>query len=51
MYKISAKGFFQGYRKCDLLIICLIMIMKFEMVCFEDEGSPDYPFVLTGFGG
>ena len=48
--KISAKGFSLGYiGSVILLIICLIMIMKFEWFGFEDEGFPTrFSFVLTG---
>jgi len=48
--KISAKGFSLGYiGSVILLIICLIMIMKFEWFGFEDEGLPTrLSFVLTG---
>ncbi len=48
--KISAKGFSLGYiGSVILLIICLIMIMKYEWFGFEDEGMPTrLSFVLTG---
>jgi UMF1 family MFS transporter len=48
--KISAKGFSLGYiGSVILLIICLIMIMKYEWFGFEDEGLPTrLSFVLTG---
>ena len=48
--KISAKGFSLGYiGSVILLIICLIMIMKYEWFGFEDEGFPTrFSFVLTG---
>lgn len=48
--KISAKGFSLGYiGSVILLIICLIMILKYEWFGFEDEGLPTrLSFVLTG---
>ena len=48
--KVSAKGFSLGYiGSVILLIICLIMIMKYEWFGFEDEGFPTrFSFVLTG---
>jgi len=48
--KISAKGFSLGYiGSVILLIICLIMIMKYEWFGFEDEGLPTrLSFVFTG---
>ncbi len=48
--KISAKGFSLGYiGSVILLILCLIMIMKYEMFGFEDAGLPTrLSFVLTG---
>lgn len=48
--KISAKGFSLGYiGSVILLIICLVMIMKYEMFGFEDAGLPTrLSFVLTG---
>lgn len=48
--KISAKGFSLGYiGSVILLVICLIMILKFEWFGFEDEGLPTrLSFVLTG---
>ena len=48
--KISAKGFSLGYiGSVILLIICLIMIMKYEWFGFQDEGFPTrFSFVLTG---
>jgi len=48
--KISAKGFSLGYvGSVILLIVCLIMILKFEWFGFEDEGLPTrLSFVLTG---
>ena len=48
--KISAKGFSLGYiGSVILLIICLIMIMKYDWFGFEDEALPTrLSFVLTG---
>ena len=48
--KISAKGFSLGYiGSVILLILCLVMILKYEMFGFEDEGLPTrLSFVLTG---
>jgi UMF1 family MFS transporter len=48
--KISAKGFSLGYiGSVILLIICLIMIMKYDWFGFEDEGLPTrLSFVFTG---
>ncbi|MFO8146533.1 MAG: MFS transporter [Gillisia sp.] len=48
--KISAKGFSLGYiGSVILLIICLIMILKYDWFGFEDEGLPTrLSFVLTG---
>ena len=39
--KISAKGFSLGYiGSVILLILCLLMILKYDMFGFEDEGLP-----------
>ncbi len=48
--KASAKGFSLGYiGSVILLILCLIMILKYEWFGFEDEGLPTrISFVLTG---
>ncbi|MEO2071729.1 MAG: MFS transporter [Zunongwangia sp.] len=48
--KISAKGFSLGYiGSVILLILCLLMILKYDMFGFEDEGLPTrLSFVLTG---
>ncbi|TVZ27981.1 UMF1 family MFS transporter [Gillisia sp. Hel_I_86] len=48
--KISAKGFSLGYiGSVILLIICLILIMKYDWFGFEDPGLPTrLSFVLTG---
>jgi len=48
--KVSAKGFSMGYiGSVILLILCLLMILKFEWFGFEDEGLPTrLSFVLTG---
>ncbi|MDN3594591.1 MFS transporter [Zunongwangia endophytica] len=48
--KISAKGFSLGYiGSVILLVLCLLMILKYEMFGFEDEGLPTrLSFVLTG---
>jgi len=48
--RISAKGFSLGYiGSVILLIICLVMILKFEWFGFENEGLPTrLSFVLTG---
>ena len=48
--KISAKGFSLGYiGSVILLIICLVMIMKYDWFGFEDAGLPTrLSFVLTG---
>ncbi|MFV8226858.1 MFS transporter [Christiangramia aquimixticola] len=48
--KASAKGFSLGYiGSVILLVICLIMILKYDWFGFEDEGLPTrLSFVLTG---
>lgn len=48
--KVSAKGFSMGYiGSVVLLLICLFMIMNYEMFGFENEGLPTrLSFVLTG---
>ncbi|CAL66829.1 MFS transporter [Christiangramia forsetii] len=48
--KASAKGFSLGYiGSVVLLILCLLMILKYEWFGFEDEGLPTrLSFVLTG---
>ncbi|SDE79553.1 MFS transporter, UMF1 family [Ulvibacter litoralis] len=48
--KISAKGYSLGYiGSVVLLIICLVMIMKYELFGFESENFPTrFSFVLTG---
>lgn len=48
--KVSAKGFSMGYiGSVVLLILCLFMIMNYEMFGFEDAGFPTrLSFVLTG---
>ncbi|MFC6859736.1 MFS transporter [Zunongwangia atlantica] len=48
--KISAKGFSLGYiGSVILLVLCLLMILKYELFGFEDEGLPTrLSFVLTG---
>lgn len=48
--KISAKGFSMGYiGSVVLLILCLFMIMNYEMFGFDDAGFPTrFSFVLTG---
>ena len=48
--KASAKGFSLGYvGSVFLLILCLLMILKFDWFGFEDEGLPTrLSFVLTG---
>jgi len=48
--KASAKGFSLGYiGSVILLILCLIMILKYDWFGFEDEGLPTrLSFVLTG---
>ena len=48
--KVSAKGFSMGYiGSVVLLILCLFMIMNYEMLGFEDAGFPTrLSFVLTG---
>lgn len=48
--KVSAKGFSLGYiGSVILLILCLIMILKFELFGFENAGFPTrFSFVLTG---
>jgi UMF1 family MFS transporter len=48
--KISARGYSLGYiGSVILLIICLIMIMKYDWFGFEDEGLPTrLSFVFTG---
>lgn len=48
--QISAKGYSMGYiGSVILLVICLIMILKYEFFGFENEGLPTrLSFVLTG---
>lgn len=48
--KISAKGFSLGYiGSVILLVICLVLILKFDWFGFEDEAFPTrLSFVLTG---
>ncbi|MAZ26122.1 MAG: MFS transporter [Cytophagaceae bacterium] len=48
--KISAKGYSLGYiGSVILLVVCLVMILKYDMFGFEDEGLPTrLSFVLTG---
>ena len=48
--KISAKGFSLGYiGSVILLVLCLLMILKYELFGFKDEGLPTrLSFVLTG---
>ncbi|HSI70549.1 MAG TPA: MFS transporter [Gillisia sp.] len=48
--RISAKGFSLGYiGSVILLVICLIMILNYEMFGFASEGIPTrLSFVLTG---
>ncbi|MFD0975312.1 MFS transporter [Salinimicrobium gaetbulicola] len=48
--KVSAKGFSMGYiGSVVLLILCLVMIMKYEWFGFEGKGFPTrLSFVLTG---
>ncbi len=48
--KISAKGYSIGYiGSVLLLVICLIMILKYDAFGFEDEGLPTrLSFILTG---
>ena len=48
--KASAKGFSMGYiGSVILLIICLIMILKYEWFGFENEAFPTrLSFILTG---
>jgi len=48
--KASAKGFSLGYiGSVILLILCLIMILKYDWFGFEDEGLPTrLSFILTG---
>ncbi|WP_373057435.1 MFS transporter [Zunongwangia sp. H14] len=48
--KISAKGFSMGYiGSVLLLLVCLIMILKYEWFGFESEAFPTrFSFVLTG---
>ncbi len=48
--KASAKGFSMGYiGSVILLIICLIMILKYEWFGFENEAFPTrFSFILTG---
>lgn len=48
--KASAKGFSLGYiGSVILLILCLIMILKYDWFGFEDKGFPTrLSFVLTG---
>ena len=48
--KVSARGFSMGYiGSVVLLILCLILIMKYQWFGFEDEGLPTrLSFVLTG---
>ncbi|AYN67145.1 MFS transporter [Euzebyella marina] len=47
---VSAKGYALGYiGSVILLIICLMMILKYEAFGFQDEGLPTrLSFVLTG---
>ncbi|TBW25771.1 MFS transporter [Gramella sp. KN1008] len=48
--KASAQGFAMGYiGSVILLVLCLIMILKYEWFGFENEGFPTrLSFVLTG---
>lgn len=48
--KASAKGFSLGYiGSVILLILCLVMILKYDWFGFEDKGFPTrFSFVLTG---
>ena len=48
--KVSAKGFSLGYiGSVILLIICLVLIMKWEFFGFENESFPTrLSFILTG---
>ena len=48
--KISARGFSMGYiGSVILLVICLILILNYEIFGFENEGFPTrLSFVLTG---
>ncbi|MDT0691792.1 MFS transporter [Salegentibacter sp. F188] len=48
--KASAKGFSMGYiGSVILLILCLVMILKYDWFGFENEGLPTrLSFVLTG---
>ncbi|MCM4161201.1 MFS transporter [Antarcticibacterium flavum] len=48
--RISAKGFSLGYiGSVILLVICLVMILNYELFGFENEGIPTrLSFVLTG---
>ena len=48
--KASAKGFSLGYiGSVILLILCLVMILKYDWFGFDDEGLPTrLSFVLTG---
>ncbi|MCB7480476.1 MFS transporter [Christiangramia sediminis] len=48
--KASAKGFSLGYvGSVILLIVCLVMILKYDWFGFENEGLPTrLSFVLTG---
>lgn len=48
--KASAKGFSYGYiGSVILLVLCLLMILKYDWFGFEDEGLPTrLSFVLTG---
>ncbi|MEG9328214.1 MFS transporter [Salinimicrobium catena] len=48
--KVSAKGFSMGYiGSVILLVICLFMILNFELFGFEDSAFPTrLSFVLTG---
>jgi len=48
--KASAKGFSLGYiGSVVLLVLCLVMILKYDWFGFEDEGLPTrLSFVLTG---
>ncbi len=48
--KASAKGFSMGYiGSVILLVICLVMILKYNIFGFADEGFPTrFSFILTG---
>lgn len=48
--KLSARGFSLGYiGSVILLVICLVLILKYDWFGFEDEGTPTrLSFVLTG---